>query len=41
MMSDESKIAKWKKNINIAAAELCWENEAKKLIEIFSDVETA
>jgi glycosyltransferase involved in cell wall biosynthesis len=27
MMRDENRLARWKKNLNIAAAELCWEKE--------------
>lgn len=32
---DEEKRQKWKNNLKVAASELTWENEEKKLIEIF------
>ncbi len=35
MMNDEEKRMIWKKNLNIAAEELCWENEKGKLLEIY------
>ena len=35
MLSDAKSTEEWKKNLKIAASELCWENEEKKLIEIF------
>ena len=35
MLSSPDKILMWKKNLKIAATELCWEKEEKKLIEIF------
>jgi glycosyltransferase involved in cell wall biosynthesis len=38
MMSDEMRIAQWKKNLNIAASDLCWENEEQKFLEIFLHV---
>ncbi len=38
MISDERHVSVWKKNIHIAASELCWENEKGKFLEIFSDV---
>ncbi len=36
MMCDEEKRMTWKKNLRIAAAELCWENEKSKLIDIYT-----
>lgn len=38
MMHDEEQLARWKKNLNIAASELCWENEKRKFLELFTDV---
>ncbi len=38
MIADANRIARWKKNLNIAAAELCWEKEQDKFLEIFSNV---
>ena len=38
MMSDSDRLARWRKNINLAAIELCWENEKQKLLEVFTDV---
>jgi hypothetical protein len=35
MMQDEEKRIMWKKNLNAAAGELCWENEKEKLLEIY------
>jgi glycosyltransferase involved in cell wall biosynthesis len=35
MMGDEEKRIIWKKNLKIAAEELCWENEKDKLIDIY------
>lgn len=34
MLDSENKRREWKKNLEKAAEELCWENEEKKLIEI-------
>jgi glycosyltransferase involved in cell wall biosynthesis len=36
MNNDEKRIA-WKKNLRIAADELCWEKEVKKLLEIYME----
>jgi len=38
MISDAQQLALWKENLKIAAADLCWENEEKKLMQIFKDV---
>jgi glycosyltransferase involved in cell wall biosynthesis len=38
MMGDEEKRIIWKKNLKIAAEELCWENEKSKLIEIYKNI---
>ena len=37
MMSDKVKIATWKKNINFAAGELCWENEQQIFLRLFTN----
>jgi glycosyltransferase involved in cell wall biosynthesis len=37
MFIDEKRFAGWKENLKRAAAELCWEKEEKKLLEIFHD----
>jgi len=39
MMANNDRADRWKTNLKLAAEELCWENEKKKLIEIFKDVE--
>ena len=36
MLSNTSQYEIWKENLSFAAEELCWENEEKKLIQIFS-----
>ena len=38
MVSDDAQLALWKENLKFAASELCWENEEKKLFDIFKDV---
>lgn len=38
MLSDENQLALWKENLKFAAMELCWENEEKKLLDIFRNV---
>ena len=38
MMSDTARFARWKKNLKLAAAELCWEKEQQKFLALFSDV---
>ena len=38
MLDSEDKRREWKKNLEQAAEELCWENEEKKLIEILESV---
>lgn len=37
MLDSEDKRREWKKNLERAAEELCWENEEGKLIEIFGN----
>jgi glycosyltransferase involved in cell wall biosynthesis len=38
MMGDDEKRIIWKKNLKIAAEELCWENEKGKLIDIYKNI---
>lgn len=38
MINDKDQLASWKNKLKIAAQELCWENEVKKLLEVFKDV---
>jgi glycosyltransferase involved in cell wall biosynthesis len=37
MMSSQEERKKWKKNLHIAASELCWENEVDKLRDVYRD----
>src|SRR4030043_20976 len=37
MMNNDERRITWKKNLRIAAEELCWENEIGKLIEIYCE----
>jgi glycosyltransferase involved in cell wall biosynthesis len=36
MLADHSQMLTWKSNLEIAARELCWENEESRLIDLFS-----
>jgi glycosyltransferase involved in cell wall biosynthesis len=38
MLSDSDKLKVWKENAKIAARELCWENESKKLTTLYSSL---
>ena len=38
MMANQKLLDKWKENLQIAAAELCWEQEEQKLLKIFHEV---
>lgn len=37
MLSDEKRFDRWKENLKLAAAALCWEKEEQKLLQIFRD----
>ncbi|MDD5569808.1 MAG: glycosyltransferase [Bacteroidales bacterium] len=36
MINDKDKLKKWKENLKIASNELCWENEEKELLKVYS-----
>jgi glycosyltransferase involved in cell wall biosynthesis len=36
MLSDNERLSRWKENAKLAAKELCWENEERVLIEVYS-----
>ncbi|HRY32856.1 MAG TPA: glycosyltransferase [Bacteroidales bacterium] len=36
MLVDKNQMEKWKENLNIAASELCWEEEEKNLADVYS-----
>ncbi|MFA6923113.1 MAG: glycosyltransferase [Bacteroidales bacterium] len=36
MLNNNGNIKKWKENLKIAANELCWENEEKELLKVYS-----
>lgn len=36
--SNQTRLTNWKKNLELAAKDLCWEKEEEKLIQIFRDV---
>jgi len=38
MISDPERLLKWKENLKLAALELCWENEKKKMIALIHAV---
>lgn len=35
-LNDEISLAQWKDNLKVAAQELCWENEQKTLLDVYS-----
>lgn len=37
MLSDEKRFDSWRENLKLAAADLCWEKEEQKLLQIFRD----
>jgi glycosyltransferase involved in cell wall biosynthesis len=40
MIADKEQLDKWKKNLLLAAADLCWEKEEEKFLEVFTDAGT-
>ena len=38
-LSDETRREQWKQNLAVAAQDLCWENEERKLLEIYRHYE--
>ena len=38
MVTDRSSIQKWKRNLQKAALELCWEKEEKKLLNLYKEI---
>lgn len=38
-LSNPERVARWKENLALAAKDLCWENEEKKLLEIYQHYE--
>ncbi len=38
MLNDKSKMKMWKENTKKTAAELCWENEEKKLLDFYTNL---
>ncbi|MCK4664321.1 MAG: glycosyltransferase [Bacteroidales bacterium] len=40
MLNNNDLRSEWKKNLEFAAGELCWENEEKELIKLFNEIVT-
>ncbi len=38
ILSDEAMMNTWKKNLDLAAKELCWENEEKRLLQFYDRI---
>ena len=38
-LADEARREKWEQNLQVAARDLCWENEDQKLLEIYKHYE--
>lgn len=38
MLQDDQRMSRWKQNLEVAAKELCWENEEKKLLAIYQNL---